>query len=662
MTLDDEHLIAGYVDEYRDGRIHGWAWRPSMPLEMVAVEILVDGVIVAETVACLYRADLEAAGIGDGSHAFAVPVDLDVDRLSADRVMVRVKDEDELPGGKLPVDRAFFASLHEESVDPDIASFITSVLKGTRVGRHPAQSARLGETRISRAAAHSAPLGQARISRDAAQTATHRNFVVYSSTAADSRAASLGAPEGEYSDYFVMRAFEPVLRRFGTVHVVSDPANEVDRIRADCLARGEDCLFLYFGPPHRLVPAVRCPTVPVMAWGFSTIPSEVWNDDVRNDWRRVLHETGRAITLSKFAAEAVRKAMGEHFPVLAVPAPVWDRSATARVKAPLRATDVGAEVEVEGFILDTRGRVFRIGEPPSSPPRRAFKAATGRRTKTVPIERATLDGVVFTSVLAPSVERKNWQDMLTGFVAAFSETPDATLVFKMVGREPAYWWWDFHSIVSRLPAFACRVVVLHGFLDDDRYAALIGATHWVVNSSLAEGLCLPLLEFMCAGRPALAPAHTAMADYIEDANALIVRSEEECCSWPHDPRNHLTTSRHRIEWCSVRDAMREAYRITKTDWGRYAAMSEGAMVTMRRFCADVVVAEKIGAFLDLDASPSSPARRDAQPLWDHGISALRPRRVWPGRSLTRAFWGAVVRCGWFASRHWRSSRGKVLDK
>ena len=98
-------------------------------------------------------------------------------------------------------------------------------------------------------------------------------------------------------------------------------------------------------------------------------------------------------------------------------------------------------------------------------------------------------------------------------------------------------------------------MVLHGFLDDDGYADLIRATHWVVNASRAEGQCLPLVEYMTAGRPAISPRHTAMLDYIDEGRAIVVESDEEYCGWPHDPRNELTTSRHRVSWSSLRDAL-----------------------------------------------------------------------------------------------------------
>jgi glycosyltransferase involved in cell wall biosynthesis len=575
MVAEEESGVQGYVDGYREGRICGWVWRPSMPHETLSVEVLIDGVVAGEAAAWLHRPDLAVAGVGDGRHGFAVPVLLDVDRLGFSRIVVRVKDGDPLPGSKLLVDAN--GDVMDEVTDPDIAAFIENVLNQTAARRTVV-------TDQSSAATQSPPFS--------ARRGVANNFIVYSSTNEKSLDKDFGGPE--YSYYFVARAFNPLLARLGTVHVVTDPVDEVNRIYDQCVARGENCLFVYYAPPHRMRLGSRCPTLSVIAWEYSNIPTETWGDEPRNDWRCALRHTAGTIALSQYAAVAVRKAMGDRYPVLGVPAPVWDRSQTVGSKLPVRAPTSTAEVELDGFVFDSRNGSFKMGEAPPSPPRPRPKGEAKSA-------RASLNGVVFTSVFAPKDGRKNWQDMLTAFLSAFSDTPDATLVFKMIGRE-SYWWWETHDLLARMPQARCRVLVLQGFLSDAHYTRLIGASHWVVNSSVAEGLCLPLLEFMCAGRPVVAPSHTAMADYLNADNALIVRSDDDYCAWPQDTRCHFNSTRYRIEWQSLRDAMREAYRITRFEGQQYEAKCDAALGTMSRFCTDARVAERIAAFLGLTAA------------------------------------------------------------
>jgi glycosyltransferase involved in cell wall biosynthesis len=63
--------LYGYLDRVsRDGMISGWCWYPDRPEVHVDLAILVDGQHVGTTRADAFRADLQQAGIGDGTHGF----------------------------------------------------------------------------------------------------------------------------------------------------------------------------------------------------------------------------------------------------------------------------------------------------------------------------------------------------------------------------------------------------------------------------------------------------------------------------------------------------------------------------------------------------------------------------------------------------------------
>ena len=137
--------------------------------------------------------------------------------------------------------------------------------------------------------------------------------------------AGLGA--SGYSYWYVVQAFRPVLERLGLVILVRDPAREVEALQRQFAARGEDCLYLEFQPPNAVTLGLTCPTVPVFAWEFESLPDESWRGDPRDIWAHVLASTGRAITHSAHAARVTRQAMGNDYDVTAIPAPVWDRHA-----------------------------------------------------------------------------------------------------------------------------------------------------------------------------------------------------------------------------------------------------------------------------------------------------------------------------------------------
>ncbi len=177
------------------------------------------------------------------------------------------------------------------------------------------------------------------------------NFILYSDVNDHSISQSLGRPE--YSYYFVLKAYRPVLESLGSVHVVSSVA-EVDPLYQTLQQTGQDCLFLSFSPPHKTPLDLLCPMVCVVAWEFDSIPAEYWDDDPRHDWSRTLARHGRVITLSSHTAEAIRRTLGEDFPVLVLPTPLWERFAAVREQHPSLPVNPGTTLQIRGCIIDSR--------------------------------------------------------------------------------------------------------------------------------------------------------------------------------------------------------------------------------------------------------------------------------------------------------------------
>lgn len=63
--------LQGWIDWIgADGVIEGWAWDTGNPELPVALEVLADGEVIGTVLACQHRADLEAAGYGNGQCSF----------------------------------------------------------------------------------------------------------------------------------------------------------------------------------------------------------------------------------------------------------------------------------------------------------------------------------------------------------------------------------------------------------------------------------------------------------------------------------------------------------------------------------------------------------------------------------------------------------------
>jgi glycosyltransferase involved in cell wall biosynthesis len=444
-------------------------------------------------------------------------------------------------------------------------------------------------------------------------------IMVYSSYNAATIGESLGAPE--YSYWFVRRAFWPVLERFGIVVPVTDPGREVDTIRASAAARGQQCVFFSFEPPHKTVLGLDCRTIPVFAWEFDSIPDEAWDDEPRNDWRGVLAATGGAITHSRFSVDAVRRTMGADFPVWSIPAPVYDANAPFAEEA--RPCQPPTEIAISGIAIDSAqldADVFAM--------HRAFAdgldslRALARYLEQPDRPRQVLEiaGVVYTAIFNPIDGRKNFNDLLGAFIWAFREVADATLILKITHFDPVRGLQPVLADIAKHGVFRCRVLLIHGMLPDDEYRALMRLTSYTVNASTNEGQCLPLMEFMSAGRPAISPAHSAMLDYIDESNAFVVPSAARPYIWPHDSRQAIRTHRYCVSVAGLIRAYRESYLVAKQDPARYTAMSRAASTAMRDFCSIAVVEQRLSEVLGMRAAAPPQAEPDAaQPRAAHAI-------------------------------------------
>lgn len=427
-------------------------------------------------------------------------------------------------------------------------------------------------------------------------------IVTHSPIRSSRLADEMGRPD--YSYHFVLKAFEPVLDRIGHCVRVDNADVEIDAIHAFARATGDECLYLSFAPPHNTPLDLKCPVVPVFAWEFETLPNEDWGDDPRQNWRYVLGHAGRCITHSTHSAEVIRKSMGIDFPVLAVPSPM--ASPGPPDISPAGSLDISAV----GFLTDS------APEPAAQKAgsAQALEASVARRfdlneflnpgVEVSSSERRSYafnvraEGVIYTSVLNVNDARKNWRDMVDAFCVGLNERSDAVLILKVVGYDTTRFHLDLAAQIERHRPMNCRVIAIDSFLREENYSSLREASSYVVNCSHGEGQCLPLMEYMLSGKPAVAPCHTGMADYITAENAFIHEMSLEPASWPHDPRGKIRTWRRRANMESLIAAFRESYGIARHQPERYAVMSEAAHRDIRIYTDPDRIENTLRGFLN----------------------------------------------------------------
>lgn len=412
-------------------------------------------------------------------------------------------------------------------------------------------------------------------------------FIIHTSTPAQDLPGQLGRPE--YSYRFVVDEFRPLLEELGVIIEVRNPEQEVDAIYAGCQRDGEPCVFLCFMPPNKVPFGLACPTIPVFAWEYDTLPNEAFGDKPRNNWTRVLGKLGSALTHSSFTVERTRVALGPGFPVCSVPAPLWNRMQT------LRDGNAGQlRLPANSLLVDSHNtnlRAYRMSLITAALPD-ILPLPEQARTRDL-----VLDGVVYTAIYNPHDGRKNWMEMITGFCDALRDKADATLLIKLTHHNPRDLIPNMLEAIYKMGQLSCRVVLVHAYLPAAEYNTLLRSSTYAVNTSHGEGQCLPLMEYMSAGKPAVAPRHTAMLDYITPENAFVVDSSAEPGTWPHDQRQVFRTLRRRIHYQSLVQAYRRSYQVARHEPEIYAAMSAAATAALQRYCSMDVVQPRLQRFI-----------------------------------------------------------------
>jgi glycosyltransferase involved in cell wall biosynthesis len=147
------------------------------------------------------------------------------------------------------------------------------------------------------------------------------------------------------------------------VEVVYDPLNEVDKIYEACRSVGQPCVFLHFSGPHNFFSDIKCPTIHVFAWEYDTIPHEPWDGDGYKDWRAAFSCSVGAISISEYSAESVRKEMGDGYPALSMPCPIWDGMEYLRGAPEIANPQKSTSIHFDGVLIDSRVMDLRVELP-----------------------------------------------------------------------------------------------------------------------------------------------------------------------------------------------------------------------------------------------------------------------------------------------------------
>ncbi len=214
----------------------------------------------------------------------------------------------------------------------------------------------------------------------------------------------------------------------------------------------------------------------------------------------------------------------------------------------------------------------------------------------LPSTPLTIQGLVFSSIFNLGDRRKNHLDLLSAFLLAFKDREDATLVIKLA-TNPTREHHEIGLLRSMYQGLGikhrCKLVVITDFLTDAQMADLMRVTTFYVNTSKAEGACLPLQQSLAGGRPSIAPDHTAMADFMDDRVGFVLGTHPEPTYWPHDPEMRIETSWNRLVWSDLHDRLLDAANLVDHDFAGYQARAMVARSRMLAYAGRDIVTEAL---------------------------------------------------------------------
>lgn len=220
------------------------------------------------------------------------------------------------------------------------------------------------------------------------------------------------------------------------------------------------------------------------------------------------------------------------------------------------------------------------------------------------VRKANKSNSIYLTILNPFDMRKNLLAMLCGFEAFAKEHPDATLLVKLsvpkadsrVEQSQAI----VHSLrISLGEAFSMKsknIFFIFGYLSDDEMSSLHAVSDFYLAPAVAEGQNLPLIEAMTAGTIGVATRNTAMLDYIDTDNSVVINTKRLPAAML-DLATREARKYHEIDIASSYDIYLALKQTAKLSSEQREAMGKKGKARCKALYAPSVIKEKVSARL-----------------------------------------------------------------
>lgn len=387
----------------------------------------------------------------------------------------------------------------------------------------------------------------------------------------------------EIQQYAHLKDFLPLLEQRGTVVVIREAQREIKPIHKFLSYLGQNCLYILFSPADGPYSKLECPKMFI---------AQIDPEDAHSFSVSGMHASLAGVTFGQASLELLQQKAFEGLLVECIPPPIWDEFQQLYDK---ERTDRSSSysIKTNGNIIDThipslRPESIGFTIPFTSRVRSVISAFLYYKTDIYGLRqyigrrrrdrffatKIELTGIVYTAIVNPKHQHKNWKSLVLEFCTAFEKVQDATLIIKMVGPIEHKTQKAVLRLLRNLSVH-CRVILIFCHLIENQYKALIQSTTFIINASDSKGLGSSLLEFMSAGKPAIS--------YVPD-NEL-----------PLNRDNSFLTDNSSS---TLKQLLKESYHLAKNSPDQYHLLAQNATNALRSYCSIASVAPKFNALMD----------------------------------------------------------------
>lgn len=363
-------------------------------------------------------------------------------------------------------------------------------------------------------------------------------------------------------------------------------------------------IHLAFYPPESLRLLKGAINIICFAWEFSTIaktPSTT-APHAFADPISMLNLVNGVWTPSNYAKAVIEREIGR--PVTCIPAPIESTPASKRE----RLNDRGErQVNLGKRLAHIRAVPLCIWPPNQTEANRLAAASPTRLLEVFERVRSFApSALVYLTVFNPHDARKGVGETLEAFVRFAQAVPNALLILKtsshddtqgtINGRLLSHQVARSNSLASQL--VSGNILIINDTLTREEMNLLYDISDFYLCTSRAEGQNLPLLEAMGRGCVPVSVDHTAMSDYINTRNSIVIDSKKEPLPFEISQKYGL----YGADWFTAtpQDIYQSLSRTATMSRSEYHYLSERSYHSLTRgFAPSVIVDKAIKAIEEL---------------------------------------------------------------